>query len=220
MTAEMKTGADRSNRDAPVVERNRVKDVTVRRVVEQRIQLAAIGVEVKRDVLRDREKILGERTTRALRHTEQAKKIRGVILLASRNARGPFGVELQQQAADLMRVAAASRDARLDGLGGIDGLQVHREIAAMTRGLGEPARRVLENNRPRIARDEPAAAAAALGQQTIAAEQRAITDDEDCAIERHRAERIIRRDQVARAASGSIGDEEGLMELAKPDLGC
>src|ERR1700735_4205514 len=77
VAAEMEAGADRGDRDPAVIERDRMKDVTVRSVAEDGVELAAIRVVLERDGLRDREQVLAERPAGALRDIEQAEKVRG-----------------------------------------------------------------------------------------------------------------------------------------------
>ena len=92
-----------------------------------------------------------------------------------------------------MRVAAASRDTHLDGFVWIDRFEIHREVLAVTRRLGESARRIFDDDRVRVAREELAATATPLGHQAVAAEQRAIADNQDGSIYRHRVEIIDER---------------------------
>jgi hypothetical protein len=53
----------------------------------------------------------------------------------------------------------------------VERLKVHREVAAVTRRLGETATGVVETNREGIESDEAAGAIAPLAKQTVAAQE-------------------------------------------------
>ena len=79
-------------------------------------------------------------------------------------------------------VWAVESRARHDRFAAPHRLEVHREVMAVTRRLGETAPRVAQAYRKRVARNQPAAAAAPFRQQSVAAQQRAIADHQQSVV--------------------------------------
>src|SRR5262249_48256367 len=183
--AGMKAGADCGNRDASIVEWNRMKDVARRGVAEDSEQLSTIGVETETGMFRDGQKILAEGAPVGIGDFEQAQELDGVIFLARRDLARPFAIEFEQQRSNRKWVCFCTFEARGYRRSSIDGLEIHGEVLAMTRRLGEAPSRVVQPDRPGITRYQPAAAAAALGEQSIAAEQRPVANNEKGVVQRH-----------------------------------
>ena len=78
--------------------------------------------------------------------------------------------------------AAIEARARHDRFAAPHRLEVHRKVMPVTGRLGEAAARVTQPHRERVARDELAAAAAPLGQQSIPAQQRAVANHQQCVV--------------------------------------
>jgi hypothetical protein len=179
IAAAVESRTDRDYRDPAVIDFNRMENVPRRRVVEHRAQRHPVGQQIEIRPARDVHQEFAEWQAGAIRDANQPHERVGIIFLAPRYQRGIFTVEGEQQTAD----AVLARDARRsDRKTTNDGLDIHRQIASVTRRFGEAAPRVENRNRQHVARHQSARTATPLSQQSVAAEQGSISDDNYFAI--------------------------------------
>ena len=223
IAAALVARADRGDRDAAVGERHGMEDVTRRGVAEQLAQLDAIGKQVEVRAPRDLEQELSEARARGVGELEQARETspsrtpraaRSAPPIRDRTPGPPrrsrrrrfYPFHRRPRARRSVRRAAPARDPSQGN-------------AHELEGLAKPRRALSKPHRERVARDQLAAAAAPLGQQSIAAQQRAVTDHQQCVVGRSTDGRALLTGSIVAKAARPFKHTSGRRARERPCSG-